>query len=300
MVASTATTVARPRFIVLYQGRKIPLPDGELVVGRGIGCHIRFNSETVSRQHLRLTVGRGRIVAENLSKTTGTTINGAPLTGARSLAHGDELKLGPRSFKIEVEDADDDDPAALAHVSEDDGDEEVTGFRDYGAGEGASPSAPSGPAMMPELEYHTCPQCLARVSFGESLCPRCDYAWSASHPSAVTGRVTMRDMVPRDSAPVPRAVPVVYGSEELTIDALVVDLRRDAAFIPSELLDATGTACELTLLPDGIFAMKVRGKVAAVRPVADAHGPAGMEVRFEEPAREVRLWLERWLAARSS
>lgn len=296
MVASTAKTVARPRFIVLYQGRKIPLPDGELVVGRGIGCHIRFNSETVSRQHLRLTVGRGRIVAENLSKTTGTTINGAPLTGQRSLVHGDVLDLGPRSFKIEVEDADDGDPAALAHVSDDDGDEEVTGFRNP-----LEPASPRrAPALMPELEYHTCPQCLARVSFGESLCPRCDYAWSASHPSAVTGRVTLRDMVPRDSAPVPRAVPVVYGSEELTIDALVVDLRRDAAFIPSELLDATGTTCELTLLPDGIFAMKVRGKVAAVRPVADAHGPAGMEVRFEEPAREVRLWLERWLAARSS
>lgn len=280
--------MARPRFIVVYQGRRIPLPEGELIVGRGIGCHIRFNAETVSRQHLRLRVHDGKVLAENLSKTTGTMLNGSRLIGERSLTHGDELALGPRKFKIEVEASGEPDPELLARVSEHEGDEEPTGIR---MSDGTQPASD-------EIRFHTCPQCLARVSFVESQCARCGYTWSAGHPSSVTGRVTLRDMK-RDAAPVPRAVPVVYGSEELTIDAIVVDLRRDGAFIPSELLDAPGTACELTLLPDGIYAMKVKGKVGMVRPVADAHGAAGMEVKFDALTDTVRGWLDRWLAARS-
>jgi hypothetical protein len=287
--------VARPRFIVVYQGRRIPLPDGDLVVGRGIGCHIRFNAETVSRQHLRLTVQDGKVLAENLSRTTGTMLNGSRLIGERSLTHGDELTLGPRRFRVEVEDGDDGGLDTLERASEHDGDEEVTGIRMPGE---PAPARPAVAVPAQEFDFHTCPQCLARVAFRESTCARCGFAWSASDPSAVIGRVTMRDM--REAAPVPAAVPVVYGSEELTIDALVVDLRRDSAFIPSELLDAPGASCELTLLPDGIFAMKIKGKVGMVRPVADAHGPAGMEVRFGELTTSARQWLDRWLAARSS
>lgn len=291
--------MARPRFIVVFQGRRIPLPDGELVVGRGIGCHIRFNAETVSRQHLRLTVKAGRVLAENLSRTTGTMLNGSRLIGERSLTHGDELSLGPRKFQVEVEVADDGGLGGLDEASEHDGDEEVTGIRLADAPP-PPPSLPRvGAELAQEFDFHTCPHCLARVSFRESTCTRCGYAWSAGAPSTVTGRVTLRDMM-RDAAPVPASVPVVYGSAELTIDAIVVDLRRDGAFIPSELLDATSTPCELTLLPDGIFAMKIKGKVTMVRPAADAHGPAGMEVRFGELTAAARAWLDRWLAARST
>jgi len=287
--------LARPRFIVVYQGRRIPLPDGDFVVGRGIGCHIRFNAETVSRQHLRLTVEGGRVRAVNLSRTTGTTLNGSKLIGERSLTHGDELGLGPRKFKIEVEDVDHADLAALDRASEHDGDEEPTGVR--------MPDEPARPPSLPrhahaEFDFHTCPQCLARVAFGDSTCVRCGYVWSATHPSAVTGRATLRDIV-GDAAPIPAEVPVVYGSDELTIDAVVSELRRDGAFIPSQLLDAPGTPCELTLLPDGLFAMKVKGKVTMVRTVADAQGAAGMDVRFETVTSLASAWLDRWLAARS-
>ncbi len=283
---------ARPRFIVVYQDRRIPLPDGEFIVGRGLGCHIRFNAETVSRQHLKLSVVRGRLTAENLSTTTGTMLNGQRLSGSRSIRHGDELRCGPRSFKIEVEDTA---GAGPVEVSDDyGGDQEEATMP--GSLDGRFPGVAEG--LLPtSIEFHTCPQCRIEVAFGKSQCDGCGYAWAPSAPSAVTGRETMRDML-ADGAPVPTEVPVVYSSDELTIDSVVVDLRPNGAFVPSELLDPAGGRCELTLLPDGIFAMVVAGKVISVRPIADAKGPAGMEVRFEDVSAQVRVWLERWLIAK--
>jgi hypothetical protein len=40
--------------------------------------------------------------------------------------------------------------------------------------------------------------------------------------------------------------------------------------------------------------------VTAVRHVADAQGPAGMEVRFDALSVTTSAWLDRWLAARSA
>src|SRR5688572_22092053 len=87
MIASAEMDPAsRPRFVVVYQDRRLPLPDGEFVVGRGLGCHIRFNAAEVSRQHVKLTVKRGRLLAENLSTTTGTMLNGRKMSGSSSLS----------------------------------------------------------------------------------------------------------------------------------------------------------------------------------------------------------------------
>jgi pSer/pThr/pTyr-binding forkhead associated (FHA) protein len=279
---------ARPRFVLVYQDRRIPLPDGELVVGRGLGCHIRLNAEAVSRQHVKLVVRAGRMTADNLSTTTGTLLNGARLEGARSLGHGDTLTLGPRSLRIEVEDVDA--PPSEVSVRDDDitGEEEVTrtDLAERVTGGGYVPAS---------IEFHNCPKCREKIAFASGQCSKCGYAWSSQHPSAVTSRVTMRDM--GKEPPTPQSVPVVYASEELTIDAVVTLMRADGAFVPSELLDPVGTTCELTLLPDGIFAMSVGGTVKSVKAIADATGPAGMHVTFADVPPTARAWLDRWLAA---
>jgi hypothetical protein len=280
---------ARPRFVLVYQDRRIPLPDGELVIGRGLGCHIRLNAEQVSRQHVKLVVRPGKLFAENLSSTTGTLINGAKLHGGRSLGHGDTLQLGPRTLRIEVEDV----PGVPAAVLPDEdisGDEEVTrtDLEDRISGAVIAP---------PQIDFHNCPKCRAKIAFADGQCSKCGYAWSAQHPSAVTSRVTLRD-VAREPAPTPASVPVVYASEELTIDAVVTVLAEDGAFVPSELLDPVGTTCELTLLPDGIFAMTIGGRVASVKALSDAKGPAGMRVAFTDVPLATKAWLDRWLATK--
>jgi hypothetical protein len=277
---------SRPRFVVVYQDRRLPLPDGEFFVGRGLGCHIRFNAAEVSRQHIKLVASKGKLLAENLSSTTGTLLNGRKMSGSSSLRHGDELVLGPRKLRIEVEDAVATMPTPDLGEDASEDDLEMT----QPGSMSTSLADPPGAA----IEFHTCPNCRARVDFGKQQCSACEYEWSSTHPSAVTGRVTMRDV---GVALLPAEVPVVYGSEELTIDAVVSDLALTRMFVPAPLLDPVGTHCDLTLLPDGIQAMNVAGVVTAVRAAADVHGPAGMEVKLVEVPPAVRDWIERWTKA---
>jgi hypothetical protein len=283
---------ARPRFVLVYQDRRIPLPDGELVIGRGLGCHIRLNAEAVSRQHVKLVVRGGRMTADNLSQTTGTLVNGARLQGPRSLGHGDTLQLGPRSLRIEVEDV----AAPPTEISMNDAD--ITGEEEVTRTDLAERIA-GGSGMSPaSIDYHNCPKCREKVAFGTGQCSKCGYAWSSQHPSAVTSRITLRDMAKDPVIPTPSSVPVVYSSEELTIDAVVTSMTAVGAFVPSELLDPVGTTCELTLLPDGIFAMSIHGTVKSVKPLPDGAGPAGMHVTFSDVPPTSKAWLDRWLAAK--
>ena len=280
---------SRPRFVVVYQDRRLPLPDGEFIVGRALGCHIRFNAAEVSRQHVKLSANKGKLLAENLSTTTGTFLNGRKMTGSSSLRHGDELMLGPRKLRIEVEDA------VAGGVAPDEVRDDSGEFDD---GQTRPGSLAHGHEQAALIEFHTCPKCRTRNDFGDNTCMKCGYVWSGFNPSAVTGRVTLQN-VGADAAAVAADVPMVYASEELTLDAVVSDLGPARTFVPSPLLDPVGTNCELTLLPDGTHAMTVQGVVMSVRAIADANGPAGMEVRFTEVAPGARAFIERWALARS-
>ncbi len=277
---------------MVYEDRRIALLEGVYLVGRGIGCDIRFNAESVSRQHLRLTVRGAELVAENLSQTSGTLLNGQRLMGGQSLHHGDQLELGQRRFTIESSHAEVATSRPVAAPDYDDDEATIPG---------ALETSPRLVAMAHAdgIEFHHCPKCRTKVGFGDGLCGKCGYAWSAMHPSAVTSRVTMPGFSPAAlPLPLPREVPIVYSSEELTIDALVVELTVDGAFVPSELLDPTATTCELTLLPDGVSALSITGIVSRVRARADLEGPAGMAVRFVAVSDGARAWIARWTAAR--
>ena len=46
----------RARFVLVYQDQRVPLPDGEVVIGRSVACQVRFNAPTVSRRHLVLRI----------------------------------------------------------------------------------------------------------------------------------------------------------------------------------------------------------------------------------------------------
>src|SRR5262245_9165574 len=65
-------------------------------------CRIRFNDPSVSRQHVRILVDYKYAIAEDLRSTTGSKENGEKLTHARSLADGDDLKIGNRILKVRV------------------------------------------------------------------------------------------------------------------------------------------------------------------------------------------------------
>lgn len=284
--------------LLVCDDQRFPLPDGVTVIGRGIACGIRFNTATVSRQHLKLIVAGERLTVENLSTTTGTLLNGKRLTGTAQLRNGDRVQVGPHHVVIEAEEVTSDQPPIPpARVPDPDLDEE-----EVTRGE-ILPDRISLEALAarvpPSIDTHTCPECRARVSFAESKCPACGHSWGPSHPSSITARHTVKDLraaLTTDvatAAAAPAEIPVIYASDEMTLDCTVTDLRAGGVFVPTELLDPAGTPCELTFLPDGHPVVPVRGVVKAVRAAADIRGPAGLDIEFTEVPPESAAWLAR-------
>jgi pSer/pThr/pTyr-binding forkhead associated (FHA) protein len=81
-------------------GSYLDFPEGEFVVGRGPECHVRPNSELISRQHCLLVI-RGRAVCvRDLGSTNGTLVNGTLVVEERVLGHGDTLQLGALVLEV--------------------------------------------------------------------------------------------------------------------------------------------------------------------------------------------------------
>jgi pSer/pThr/pTyr-binding forkhead associated (FHA) protein len=87
------------------QGKSLLFPAGSYMFGRGIECHIRPNSELVSRQHCQLIVTEETAVLKDLGSRNGTLLNGEAVVGERPLKEGDHLQVGPLVFEIHVESA---------------------------------------------------------------------------------------------------------------------------------------------------------------------------------------------------
>jgi pSer/pThr/pTyr-binding forkhead associated (FHA) protein len=76
------------------RGQTIRFPKGEFIFGRGPECHLRPNSEWVSRQHCLFRVADTGVHIKDLGSTNGTVINSTRVIGERRLASGDLLQLG--------------------------------------------------------------------------------------------------------------------------------------------------------------------------------------------------------------
>ncbi len=94
------------KFLVI-QGRplrkSLVFPHGSYVFGRGAECHIRPNSEWVSRQHCQLLVADESASIRDLGSRNGTLINGERVMGERELTNGDQLQIGPLVFEVRLE-----------------------------------------------------------------------------------------------------------------------------------------------------------------------------------------------------
>ena len=92
-----------PRFLLVHEGQRILLEEGETLVGRGLSCDVRFNDPAVSRQHLRIVVIDGRAALVNLS-SGGATVNGERVEQPRRLYDGDLIRFGYQRLLVEMAD----------------------------------------------------------------------------------------------------------------------------------------------------------------------------------------------------
>ena len=74
----------------------------EYMFGRGEECHIRPNSEWVSRQHCMLRVTAEGTLIRDLGSRNGTLVNGVRLVGEQRLHQGDQVQVGPIVFEVDL------------------------------------------------------------------------------------------------------------------------------------------------------------------------------------------------------
>src|SRR6476620_11528042 len=87
------------------QGKLISLNVRQFLIGREQDCHLRPNSDLVSRHHCVFTVDDFTVRLRDLGSTNGTFVNDERLQGQVVLKAGDRVSVGKLSFEIVVREA---------------------------------------------------------------------------------------------------------------------------------------------------------------------------------------------------
>jgi predicted component of type VI protein secretion system len=95
------------------EGKVIPLVGPNFKIGRGETCHLRPNSEQVSREHAEFTIDADSVSVRDLGSRNGTLVNGKALTSECRLKDRDLVQVGPLTFAVSISEA----PAAKAAVA---------------------------------------------------------------------------------------------------------------------------------------------------------------------------------------
>lgn len=83
-----------------HQGKRLTVPDGEVVVGRDETCQVRLATNEVSRFHCRIRSIGQRVTVSDMGSRNGTLVNDAIINGEVELKPDDILRIGPVSFQL--------------------------------------------------------------------------------------------------------------------------------------------------------------------------------------------------------
>jgi hypothetical protein len=81
---------------------RIPLRQGENLLGRGGEDVTEIDDTTVSRRHARLTLRQSDAVLEDLDSKNGTWLHDERVTGRVVIADGDAVRLGSARFTFRI------------------------------------------------------------------------------------------------------------------------------------------------------------------------------------------------------
>ena len=263
------------RLYIEYLGDSIELPRGETLVGRDVGCTLRFNDPSVSRRHLRFVYRTDEMFVEDVGSSNGTRFNGRTLRGPARIADGDIIVVGSRTITVRISDDEELQPSTL-----------VLGEMLHD-----EPRPRRTPVSI------TVPQPLRDES--SSRAPTRQLPKMAEPDS---GR-----MASSPTGPPPATIPLerrrhdrvelelrlIYVSDALEIEANTADLSQSGVFVRTQILDAVDTPCELTILIDGGPALQVKGVVRRVVEQDNDRGePPGLGVELLELGEREKAWID--------
>ena len=81
-------------------GKLIPLTTKKFVIGREQDCHLRPNSDSVSRHHCVISLDDFSVQVRDLGSSNGTLLNDVRVLGVQQAKSGDRLKIGSLEFEI--------------------------------------------------------------------------------------------------------------------------------------------------------------------------------------------------------
>jgi predicted component of type VI protein secretion system len=84
-------------------GKEIKLPAPKCVIGRGDDCHLRPQSDAISRRHCVIITTENEAVVRDLNSRNGTFVNNERVAEESVLLGGDVLRVGPLEFEVAVE-----------------------------------------------------------------------------------------------------------------------------------------------------------------------------------------------------
>jgi hypothetical protein len=274
------------RIYLEYLGDCVELPPGETLVGRDVGCALRFNDSTVSRRHLRFIRRLDEVFVEDLGSSNGTLLNERRILRAMRIADGDIVRIGSRALTIKMVDSATEEQPTLV-------------LKDLSkpapkARPGGVPVSrePTTTMPIPLVTHQKCPQCGANVSEVDDECEGCGYKWGDFRPRSRTD-VGVSSISSRRHERHDVELHVVYASAELEIETMTRNVSNSGVFVRSQVLDPVGTKCQLTILVDGGPPLKVSGIVRRVVEYdAKSRDPVGLGVEFVAITEEQRQWLD--------
>jgi DNA-binding winged helix-turn-helix (wHTH) protein len=89
-----ATAGAAAACILIVAGRRIPLGEGEHLIGRAPDVAVHVDSTDVSRHHAKVVVHEGCATIEDLGSKNGTFVGKERVAEPRALRNGDQVRVG--------------------------------------------------------------------------------------------------------------------------------------------------------------------------------------------------------------
>jgi pSer/pThr/pTyr-binding forkhead associated (FHA) protein len=127
----------------LEDSREVVVDRFPFVIGRRKDNDFNLPLVFVSRHHCQLMRSNGQILVQDLESYNGTYVNGKRAISPLPLKHGDELSLGPCSFRVVILDRSIDTPPFIPAVTA-----KAEVLSPSGAGDGPTVSA-SGLSVGP-------------------------------------------------------------------------------------------------------------------------------------------------------
>lgn len=84
-------------------GKALPINAAQFIIGRDPQCNLRPASAMISKRHCAVIVKNDQVFLRDFDSSNGTFVNDERIKGEVQLKNGDVLKVGPLSFKVQIE-----------------------------------------------------------------------------------------------------------------------------------------------------------------------------------------------------